>query len=47
MKNNLLKIIRQCLSGNNLLNKYISYISIEESYGNILCVYLTDEKNMI
>lgn len=42
-----LKIIRQYLSVNNLLNKYISYISIEESYGNNLCVYLTNEKNMI
>ena len=42
-----LKIIRKYLSVNNLLNKYISCISIEESYGNILCVYLTDEKNMI
>lgn len=42
-----LKIIRKYLSVNNLLNKYISYISIEESYGNILCVYLTNEKNMI
>lgn len=40
-----LKIIRQYLSVNNLLNKYISSISIEES--NNLCVYLTDEKNMI
>lgn len=42
-----LKAIKKYLSVNNLLNMYIGSISIEERLGNILCVYLTNEKNMI
>ena len=43
-----LKAIRKYLSVNNLLNKYVNNISIREfSYGSIICICLTDEKNMI